>query len=311
MKKSIFIILFYIFLLVSCNSKILNKEKKLKVVTTIFPIYDFTKNIIGDNDIDLQMIVKPGTEIHSFNATPSDIIDIQNCDVFIYIGGESEIFADKVINSIYTNNKKIVKLLDYVVALDEEIIEGMENTDDDDHTEHIYDEHIYTSPKNAILIVDAIAKTMQEVDIKNADTYKANAKKYNEQIEILDNKIRKIIDSSKRKIIVFGDRFPFRYLVNEYNLEYRAPFTGCSSQVDVSPKTISYLIKYINDNNIPYLFTIELSNEKIVNTLVEQTGAKKLKLHSAQNISREEFNSGIGYLDIINDNIKSLEIGLN
>ena len=311
MKKSILIILFYIFLLVSCNSKILNKEKKLKVVTTIFPIYDFTKNIIGDNDIDLQMIVKPGTEIHSFNATPSDIIDIQNCDVFIYIGGESEIFADKVINSIYTNNKKIVKLLDYVVALDEEIIEGMENTDDDDHTEHIYDEHIYTSPKNAILIVDAIAKTMQEVDIKNADTYKANAKKYNEQIEILDNKIRKIIDSSKRKIIVFGDRFPFRYLVNEYNLEYRAPFTGCSSQVDVSPKTISYLIKYINDNNIPYLFTIELSNEKIVNTLVEQTGAKKLKLHSAQNISREEFNSGIGYLDIINDNIKSLEIGLN
>ncbi|MEI0747763.1 metal ABC transporter substrate-binding protein [Brachyspira pulli] len=332
--KRILVLLFTILVLfVSCNTKSNNAEKSSdktkKIVVTIFPIYDFTKNIIGDN-LDLQMIIKPGIEIHSFNATPANIIDIQNADVFIYIGGESEAWAEKIVQSMDTNGKKIVKLIDYVKALDEEIVEGMEHDEDHNHEdelnhqehddndineahthEGIYDEHIWTSPKNAQLMVNAICKSISEVDTNNANFYKENASKYNKELEVLDNEIREAVNSSKRKNIVFGDRFPFRYLANEYGLEYRAPFTGCSSQVDASPKTIAYLINYIKDNNIPYLYYIELSNEKIANTLIEQTGVSKLRLHSGQNVSKEEFNSGISYLSIMKDNLENLKKGLN
>ncbi|MEI0493492.1 metal ABC transporter substrate-binding protein [Brachyspira intermedia] len=335
-KILIFLTLLFSIIIVSCNdanknTKENNKEidnSKLKVVTTIFPIYDFTRNIAADN-VNLQMIIKPGIEIHSFNTTPADVIDIQNADVFIYIGGESEAWAEKIVSSMDTNNKKIVRLIDYVKALDEEIVEGMEHDIDHNHEEEanheehenhieeshthegVYDEHIWTSPKNAQLMVTAICNALSEIDANNADIYKANADKYNQELTVLDEEIRNAVNSSKRKNIVFGDRFPFRYLAEEYGLEYRAPFTGCSSQVDASPKTIAYLMNYIKDNKIPYLYYIELSNEKIANTLIEQTGAEKLKLHSGQNVSKEEFNSGVTYLSIMRDNLESLKKGLN
>ncbi|WP_085169360.1 metal ABC transporter substrate-binding protein [Brachyspira hyodysenteriae] len=331
-KKILIFLTILLFFITSCNDANKNNNKtsngKINVVATIFPIYDFTKNIALDN-INLQMIIKPGIEIHSFNTTPADVIDIQNADVFIYIGGESEAWAEKIVSSMDTNNKKIVRLIDYVKALDEEIVEGMEHDEDHNHEEEanhnehendigeshthegIYDEHIWTSPKNAQLMVTAICNALSEIDADNADIYKSNADKYNQELTALDEEIRNAVGSSKRKNIVFGDRFPFRYLAEEYGLEYRAPFTGCSSQVDASPKTIAYLINYIKDNKIPYLYYIELSNEKIANTLIEQTGASKLKLHSGQNVSKEEFNSGITYLSIMRDNLESLKKGLN
>lgn len=332
MNKKILISIFLV-LLTSCgtnktSNNNIGKDGKIKVVTTIFPIYDFARNVIGDN-ADLKMIIKPGIEIHSFNATPADIIDIQNADVFIYIGGESEEWADKVVSSMDTNGKKIVKLIDYVTALDEEIVEGMEHDTEhnhegeanhEEHEEHIgeththegiYDEHIWTAPKNAMLMVNAIAKALSEIDASNSEAYKSNAEKYNQELAVLDNQIRETVNTAKRKNLVFGDRFPFRYLADEYGLEYRAPFTGCSSQVDASPKTIAYLIEYIKSNNIPYLYYIEMSNEKIANTLAEQTGASKLQLHSVQNVSKEEFDSGATYLSIMNGNLESLKKGLN
>lgn len=331
-KKILIFLTILLFSITSCNDANKNNNKtsngKINVVATIFPIYDFTKNIALDN-INLQMIIKPGMEIHSFNTTPADVIDIQNADVFIYIGGESEAWAEKIVSSMDTNNKKIVRLIDYVKALDEEIVEGMEHDEDHNHEEEanhnehendikeshthegVYDEHIWTSPKNAQLMVAAICNALSEIDADNADVYKANADKYNQELTALDEEIRNAVGSSKRKNIVFGDRFPFRYLAEEYGLEYRAPFTGCSSQVDASPKTIAYLINYIKDNKIPYLYYIELSNEKIANTLIEQTGASKLKLHSGQNVSKEEFNSGVTYLSIMRDNLESLKKGLN
>ncbi|MEI0517609.1 metal ABC transporter substrate-binding protein [Brachyspira murdochii] len=333
MIKKILILIFIISVL-SCNTNkssnyddTSKENNKIKVVTTIFPIYDFARNILLDNS-SLQMIIRPGVEIHSFNASPSDIIDIQNADVFIYIGGESEEWAEKVVSSMDTNGKKIIKLIDYVNALDEEIVEGMEHDEEHNHEdeanhedhdniseththEGVYDEHIWTSPKNAVLMVNAISKAMSEIDPNNADTYKANADKYNKELYALDNDFREVINSSKRKDIVFGDRFPFRYLADEYGLNYRAPFNGCSSQSDVSPKTLTYLIGYIKDNNIPYLYYIELSNEKIANTLIEQTGAEKLQLHSAQNVTKKEFDDGASYLSIMGDNLESLKKGLN
>ena len=195
---------------------------------------------------------------------------------------------------------------------DEELNHEDHDNISETHThEGVYDEHIWTSPKNAVLMVNAISKAMSEIDPNNADIYKANADKYNSELYILDNDFREVINSSKRKDIVFGDRFPFRYLADEYGLNYRAPFNGCSSQSDVSPKTLTYLIGYIKDNNIPYLYYIELSNEKIANTLIEQTGASKLKLHSAQSITKKEFDDGASYLSIMRDNLESLKKGLN
>ena len=271
MQKKIlmFLTLLFSIIIVSCNnanksSNENNKEvdnSKLKVVTTIFPIYDFTRNIAVDN-VNLQMIIKPGIEIHSFNTTPADVIDIQNADVFIYIGGESEAWAEKIIssmNTMDTNGKKIIRLIDYVKALDEEIVEGMEHDTDHNHEEEanheehenhieeshthegVYDEHIWTSPKNAQLMVTAICNALSEIDVNNADIYKTNTDKYNQELTVLDEEIRNTVNTSKRKNIVFGDRFPFRYLAEEYGLEYRAPFTGCSSQVDASPKIFDEL----------------------------------------------------------------------
>ncbi|WP_295158042.1 metal ABC transporter substrate-binding protein [uncultured Brachyspira sp.] len=317
MQKRILILTFFI-LFISCRNTNTNTndDNKIKASVSIFPIYDFTRNIAEDN-INLQMIIKPGIEIHSFNSTPADIINIQNSDVFIYIGGESEKWAEKIIASIDTNGKKIIRLMDYVNVLDEEIAEGMEedeehnHNDEHNHDEDVYDEHIWVSPKNAVLIVNTICKALSDIDASNADIYKANADKYNQKLLALDNEIREALNSSKRKNIVFGDRFPFRYLTEEYGLEYRAPFKGCSSQSDASPKTIAYLINYIKDNNIPYLYYIELSNGKIADILIEHTGINKLKLHSVQNITKEEFDLNASYLSIMRDNLESLKKGLN
>lgn len=334
MQKRILILTFFILLIIlfiSCRNTNTNDNNKIKVAVSIFPIYDFTRNIAEDN-INLQMIIKPGIEIHSFNSTPADIINIQNSDVFIYIGGESEKWAEKIIASIdikdtkYSNRKKIIRLMDYVSVLDEEIAEGMEEDDEhnhnsnekynynnekDNHNEDVYDEHIWVSPKNAVLMVNAICEALSDIDAYNADIYKSNADKYNQKLLALDNEIRETVNSSKRKNIVFGDRFPFRYLTEEYGLEYRAPFKGCSSQSDASPKTIAYLINYIKDNNIPYLYYIELSNGKIADILIEHTGINKLKLHSVQNITKEEFDLNASYLSIMRDNLESLKKGLN
>ena len=331
-NKKLIILFITIFAILSCSKKeVKNNKEGLNVVSTIFPIYDFTRAIAKDK-VDLSMLVKPGIEIHSYNPTPADIIAVENSDVFIYIGGEGEAWVEKILDSIYTNNKKIIKLIDNVVALNEEIVEGMQedghnhdeheeevhtedehNHNEEEHHHHheAYDEHIWTSPKNAILIVNTITKALSELDPTNADYYKENALSYNKEIAQIDVELREVVDNAKRKRIVFGDRFPFRYLAYDYNLEYRAPFSGCSAQLDIAPKTVTYLLDYIKSNDIPYLYYIELSNEKIANLLAEQTGAKKLKLHSGQNVSREEFNSGVTYISIMRDNIESLKIGLN
>ena len=326
--KKIFIFFISILIFTSCSTKNTNSKKEgIKVVTTIFPIYDFTSAIANDK-VDLSMLIKPGVEIHSYNPTPADIIAIENADLFIYIGGEGEKWVEKILDSIDTNNKRIIKLIDNVVALNEEIVEGMQEDDHSHEEEHhhheeeshsheerhhhdVYDEHIWTSPKNAILMVNTINKSLCDIDPSNSEFYKDNATAYNNEIVNIDIELREVIDNAKRKKIVFGDRFPFRYLAYDYDLEYRAPFSGCSSELDIAPKTVTYLLDYIKSNNIPYIYYIELSNEKIANLLSEQTGAKKLKLHSVQNVSREEFKSGANYISIMKENIESLRKGLN
>lgn len=304
-----------VFLLLGCNNiNNAQKDNKLSVVTTIFPQYDFVREIAGDN-VNLSMLLKPGSESHSYEPTPKDIITIQNCDVFIYVGGEAEKWADDILDSIDTKNIKIVSLMECVDIVEEEIVDGMEHEHEDDinhedelsHDEEIeYDEHVWTSPKNAIKIANKISEVLSSLDEKNKEKYNKSTKEYITKLEELDSLFKGIINDYSRKTLVFGDRFPFRYFADEYGLDYYAAFPGCSTETEASAATVSFLINKVKDDNIPVVFYIELSNEKMADTICEATGAKKLLLHSCHNITKEDFDKGISYLYLMESNANNL-----
>lgn len=294
--------------LVGCGKNKL--ETKYNIVVTNFPCYDFVRAIIKDvDDISVEMLLKPGSETHDFEPTPKDIINIKNSDIFIYVGGESDSWIDDILDDIDKDKTKIIKIMDIVNLYEEEHVEGMEEENEEEETE--YDEHVWTSPVNAIKIVDSIKEEIKNIDKENINKYEKNGNDYVNKLNEIDNDIRNIVNNSKRKEIVFGDRFPLRYFVEEYGLTYRAAFPGCAHETEASAKTVAYLINYVKDNNIPVVFHIELSNGKIADTIANETNAKVLEFHSAHNISKEDFENGITYVDIYNKNIESLKEALN
>lgn len=340
------------FLLNGCSTvkKASTSSNKVSVVSTIFTPYDFAREIAADK-VDLTMLLPPASESHSFEPTPQDIIKIQNCDVFIYVGGESDAWVDEVLESMVTSNMKIISLIDCVEVVEEEIVEGMEEEHDhehedssleDDHEgeeheddehegeeyeneepadqehedeepadlEHEYDEHVWTSPKNAKLIVQKISDTLCEVDEVNKDTYEKNTMEYLVKLDELDQKFQTVVDEAARKTIVFGDRFPFRYFADAYGLSYSAAFPGCSTETEASAATVAFLIDKIKEEQIPVVFHVELSNEKMANTISEATGAKVLLLHACHNVSKAEFERGVTYLDLMYKNVENLKEAL-
>lgn len=319
-------------------------DGKLSIVTTIFPPYDFAREIAGDN-ADITMLLPPGSETHSFEPTPQDIIKIQNCDVFIYVGGESDEWVNGILSSMDTSEMEIITLMDCVEIVEEEIVEGMQEEEghsehagedeehtgedeehtgeDEEHTEEDeehtgaheeepeYDEHVWTSPRNAKLIVQKISDALCEVDADSADTYEQNTTAYLTKLDDLDTKFQAVIDNAARKTIVFGDRFPFRYFADAYGLEYFAAFPGCSTETEASAATVKFLIDKINAEKIPVVFHIELSNEKMANTISEATGTKVLLLHACHNISKADFEAGKSYIDLMTGNIDALKEALD
>jgi len=252
--------------------------------------------------------------------------------VFIYTGGEMDRWIDRILRSVDTRNMRILAMMNTVDLLTEEIVEGMHRDYDgdpdhhhfdpyadashdcDDDCDHDYphlDEHVWTSPRNAILIVRAITDLLSEVDPANAAFYRQNAAAYIEELRRLDAAFTQVVAGARRHTVVFGDRFPFRYFAHDYGLTYHAAFSGCSTQTDLSPATITFLINKIREERIPVVFHIELSSERIADVLVEATGTRKLLLHSAHNVTRQEFNSGLGYLDFMRRNVENLRIALN
>lgn len=283
---------------------------KLSVVTTIFPPYDFVRELAADR-AELQMLLSPGTESHSYEPTPQDIITIQSCDIFIYVGGESDSWVDEILDSMDTDSMEILALLDLINLVEEEVVEGMEADEDpDDEAGAEYDEHVWTSPKNAKLIVQAISDALCGADRAGAEIYRENAEAYIEKLDGLDASFRDVVDNAARSTIVFGDRFPFRYLADDYGLTYYGAFPGCSSETEASAATIAFLIDKINGEDIPIVFYIEFSNEKIADTLCESTGAGKLLLHSCHNISASDFEGGVGYLELMYQNVENLREAL-
>jgi zinc transport system substrate-binding protein len=288
-----------------------NASGKISIVATVFPPYDFTREIVGDK-ADLAMLLPPASESHSFEPTPKDIIEIQNCDVFIYVGGESDEWVNSVLDSMDTDDMKIITLIDCVTAVEEEVVEGMEEEEEaGDAEEPEYDEHVWTSPKNAKLIVQKISDVLCEVDPKNTLIYQQNTADYETELDALDAEFQAAVDGAARKTMIFGDRFPFRYFADAYGLDYFAAFPGCSTETEPSAATVKFLIDKINDENIPVVFHIELSNEKMANTISEATGAKVSLLHAAHNISKVDFENGVSYLDIMKQNVVAIKEALN
>ncbi|MDO9492371.1 metal ABC transporter substrate-binding protein [Acetobacterium sp.] len=284
-----------------------DKSGKISIVTTIFPVYDFARAIGGDQ-AELTMLVKPAAEVHSYDPSPADIIKIQDADVFIYIGGENDAWVSTILDSMDTRNKKIIRLMDAVKPVAEETVEGMEAEPAEAEIE--YDEHIWTSPKNAILMINEIAAALAEIDAQNADAYTKNAADYTAQIQAVDDEITKIVAASPNKLLVFGDRFPFRYFVDEFGLEYKAAFPGCSTDTEASAGTLAYLMNTIKEKNIKYVYYIELSNQNIARAISEQTGAQLLQLHSAHNVTKDDFDAGATYVSIMQQNVENLRKGL-
>lgn len=289
----------------------------VSVITTIFPTYDFVRQIAKDK-VDIKMLLKPGEESHSYEPTPKDIKSIQSSDLFIYVGGENDIWIEDILNSMGEYKPHTLKLLDIVPNLEEEIVPGMQHEDDhthvknEDHTHHkTIDEHVWTSPKNAILIINQISNIISQKDPVNADFYNKNTQEYVKNLEILDNQFRDVVANSDRKIMLFGDRFPFLYFANEYGLDYYAAFSGCSTETEASPKTIAFLIDKVNQENIPVVFTIEFSNGEIADSIVESTNAKKLLFNSCHNLTKEQLEQGATYLSLMNENVQLLKEALN
>ena len=299
-------------MLCACKSEDNNKtDGKLKIITTIFPPYDFARQV-GAEYADVSMLLKPGMESHSFEPSPKDIVNIQSCDLFIYVGGESDEWVKTILESDDKKPKKIIALMDCVDTVEETTVEGMtEEKNEDEGEETEYDEHVWTSPKNAITITKKISETLGELDPGHKKQFDENTRLYSAQLTQLDNDIRKTVESSKNKLLIFGDRFPFRYFTDEYGLGYFAAFPGCSAETEPSAATISFLIDKVKDKKIPVVFKIEFSNGKVAQTIAEPTGAKVLEFHSCHNIDADSMKNGETYISLMKKNLKNLKEALS
>ncbi|NLG04312.1 MAG: zinc ABC transporter substrate-binding protein [Clostridia bacterium] len=287
---------------------------QLSIVTTIFPPYDFARELT-QGEAELKMLLKPGTEMHSYEPTPQDMIAIQNCDVFIYVGGESDAWVDECLESI-EGERKVIKLLDCVEPVEEELVEGMEaeeaeETEESEAEEKEFDEHVWTSPKNAILIVSKMARVFSEAEPQKADTYQERSKAYCEKLSELDQAFTDVTENAKHHALIFGDRFPLRYFADAYNLDYYAAFPGCSSDTEASASTIAFLIKKVKEEQIPVVFKIELSNGQTAECIAEDTGSEVKTFYTCHNLTKEEFEANKTYLDFMRENLQSLKQALN
>ena len=286
-------------------------QKKLTIVTTMFPQFDFTRAVAGDK-ADITMLLKPGAESHSYEPTPKDMKKIHKADLFIYTGAENDAWAESLLKNMGSKAPKTLAFLELVDTVEEEIVEGMTAEEEEHHHEGEHhhedeevelDEHVWTSPLNAVKIVSAICDELCTIDAANADYYKKNAAKYIDELLALHKSFEEVVKNANRKIFVFGDRFPLRYFADLYGLEYYAAFPGCATDVEASASTIKFLINKVKEEKIPVVFTIEFSNGKIADTICEATGAKKLEFHSCHTVSADDIKKGETYISLMKRNV--------
>ena len=335
---SFFLALALAFSLTACTVPVEKADDgKLQIVATLFPYYDFARAIVGDR-ADVTLLLSPGREAHSFEPTPLDAVTNSESDVFLYNGGEGEYWVDSMLGAAGENIAVIARMMDYVDALDEEYVEGMQGADGhdhdhehgshddhDDHDDHDhdheedehdsdeveYDEHIWTSPKNAVVLCRAVCDAICRADAENAAFYRANCENYCAQLEDLDARFAALCESAPRRLLIFADRFPMLYFCREFGLDYRAAFHGCSGDTEPSLATIKFLIDKVEDENIPVVYTIDFGTKKVAAVVSECTGAAIETLYSMQTVSRADFDAGETYLTLMERNFEALRKGLN
>lgn len=315
MKKiiSLFICTLLFFSMVGCAKTTTKKT----IVTTNFPAYDFVRAILGNNsDYTIKLLVKPGTDIHSYEPTPKDIIAIEQSSMFFYVGGDSDEWVEDILNDVDRDKTKVVKMLDLVNdKKEEETIEGMQSEGHEHEHEHEeeveYDEHVWTSPVNVIEIIKKLSQKISVMDPSHQSAYAKNAQAYIKKLEKVNTAFKEVVATSKHKEMIFGDRFPFLYFVKQYGLSYRAAFAGCAEQTEPSAATISYLINRVKKDHVHYVLKLELSTGKVAQTIASETGAQVLTFNSVHNVTSTQFKKGITYVDLMNNNVKVLRKVLN
>ncbi len=304
---------------------------KLNIVTTIFPEYDWVREILGDkaDNAEITMLLDNGVDLHSYQPTADDIVKISDCDLFIYVGGESDEWVEDALKNATNKDMKVINLLDVLgdKVKNEEVVEGMqeeehEHEDGEEHEhedgeEHEHeeeaDEHVWLSLKNAEVLVGAISDALQELDPDNKDTYAANTDAYVQKLSALDAEYQTAVDNATCKTVLFGDRFPFRYLVDDYGLNYYAAFVGCSAETEASFETISFLAKKVDELKLPCVLTIEGAQHKIAETIVENTAEKNQKvltMDSMQSTTSQDVANGTTYLSVMEKNLSVLKEAL-
>ena len=327
MKKLISLLLSAVLLaslLAGCGTAAPESHGDIKVVTTIFPIYDWVREVAQDDvDINLDLLLDNGVDLHSYQPTAKDIMDISDCDIFIYVGGESDEWVDDTLAQADNKNMTVLDLMDILgdKAKEEEVKEGMQEDDheheegkEEEHEEGPeYDEHVWLSLKNTSLFVDKIAEALSKADPQHAEVFKTNAASYQEKLSALDTQYQQAVDSAAVKTLLFGDRFPFRYLTDDYGLDYYAAFVGCSAESEASFETISFLSGKVDELNLKSIMQIETSDGSIAKTVKENTKTKDqqiLTLDSLQGVTSDRIQAGETYLSVMESNLTVLKQAL-
>lgn len=290
---------------------------KLKIVTTIFPEYDWVRQIAGDqiSNMELTMLLDNGIDLHSYQPTADDIMKISDCDIFVYVGGESDEWVEDALKEAVNKDMQVINLLEVLgdSVKTEEMVEGMQETEHDHEHEEEADEHVWLSLKNAQTLSDAIASALETADPANKETYAANAASYVEKLAALDTQYQEAVNNASQKTLLFGDRFPFRYLVDDYGLSYYAAFAGCSAESEGSFETISFLAQKVDELGLKNVLTIEKSDQKITKTIIENTRDKNqniLTLDSMQSTTSDDVANGTTYLSVMENNLSVLKEAL-
>lgn len=297
--------------LVGCGAST-EKKNKVSVVCALFPPYDFLREITaGEEQIELTLLLKPGQESHDYDPSSKDILKIHECDLFVYGGGESDNWIDRVLQSVDTEYKTVISLMDTVNPLATETVEGMEHDHEEHHEETEYDEHVWTDPENAITIVKALQAALGKIDPNNAETYRTNASAYITKLQTLDAEFEQTVNTASRRTVVVADRFPLLYFCKAYDLTYYAAFSGCAASVEPSSATVQFLIDTVKKEQIPAVFQMELSAGALASTIAENTGCKVKTFYSCHNLTQQDFDNGETYLSLMQKNVDALKEVLN
>ena len=304
--------------LAGCSAQNAKSDADIKVVATVFPLYEWVREVASDDvDINIDMLLDNGVDLHSYQPTAKDLLDIGESDIFIYVGGESDKWVDDALEQANNDDMIVIDLMEILgdQAKEEELKEGMQGEEEEEEEdEPEYDEHVWLSLKNAALFTQKIADALSQVDAQHADGFHANAEAYREKLNALDAQYQEAVDGASVKTLLFGDRFPFRYMTDDYGLDYYAAFIGCSAESEASFETITFLSGKVDELGLKAIMQIETSDGSIANTVKDNTKTKDqtiLTLDSMQSVTADRVEAGETYLSLMEKNAAALEIALN